>query len=102
MFSIIGISLFYSYIHNCYVLRENGMFELPQGPFTGEFLAENNVTNNDMESICRFCADRYNGIMDTGPAFKFSNIIDAFITSYVLATMEGWPDIMNSYRIYED
>ena len=40
--------------------------------------------------------------MDTGPAFKFSNIIDAFVTSYVLSTMEGWPDIMNSYRIYEN
>ena len=101
MFSIIGISLFYSYFHNCYVLRPNGSFELTQGPFTAEFLEENKI-GNDMESISRFCADRYNGIMDTGPAFKFSNIMDAFITSYVLATMEGWPDIMNSYRIYEN
>ena len=39
--------------------------------------------------------------MDTGPAFKFSNILTSFITSYVLSTMEGWPDIMNSYTIYE-
>ena len=101
MFSIVGVSLFYTYFHNCYVLENNGIFTLPKGPFTGEFLAENNI-GNDMESISRFCADRYNGIMDTGPAFKFSNIIDAFVTSYVLSTMEGWPDIMNSYRIYEN
>ena len=40
--------------------------------------------------------------MDTGPAFKFSNIGTALITSYVLSTQEGWPDIMNSYRVYGD
>ena len=101
MFSIVGDSLFYSYFHNCYVLNNNGIFTLPQGPFTAEFLAENNI-NSDMDSISRFCADRYNGIMDTGPAFKFANIVDSFITSYVLSTMEGWPDIMNSYRIYQN
>ena len=38
--------------------------------------------------------------MDTGPAFKFTNILTSFITAYVLSTMEGWPDIMNSYNIY--
>ncbi len=40
--------------------------------------------------------------MDTGPAFKFSNIFTSIISSYVLSTQEGWPDIMNSYRIYGD
>ena len=101
MFSIVGISLFYSYFHNCYVLQEHGNFILPQDSFGAEFIMSNNV-NYDMPTISEFCAKRYNGIMDTGPSFKFSNIIDAFITSYVLSTMEGWPDIMSSYRIYEN
>ena len=101
MFSIVGISLFYSYFHNCYLLQDNGSFILPQDSFNAELLAKNNVTN-DMPSISDFCARRYNGIMDTGPTFKFSNIIDAFITSYVLSTMEGWPEIMSNYRIYEN
>ncbi len=37
--------------------------------------------------------------MDAGPTFKFSNILNALITSYVLANGEGWPDIMASYVI---
>ena len=99
IFSIVGISLFYSYFHNCYVFRNDGIFELSQGTFDAEFLEANNITNQ-MTSISDFCDRTYNGIMDTGPTFKFSNIVTAFITSYVLSTMEGWPDIMNSYRIY--
>ena len=35
--------------------------------------------------------------MDAGPTFKFSNILNALITSYVLANGEGWPSIMASY-----
>ena len=98
MFSIVGISLFYNYFHNCYVLRENGSFVLSQGSFD-ELLADNNITNS-MGAISDYCIETFNGIMDTGPTFKFSNIIDAFTTSYVLSSMEGYPNIMNSYRIY--
>ena len=57
---------------------------------------------NDMPSIMKFCSDNYNGIMDTGPAFKFSNIATSLVNSYVLSTQEGWPDIMNSYRVYDE
>jgi hypothetical protein len=35
--------------------------------------------------------------MDAGPTFKFSNILNALISSYVLANGEGWPAIMASY-----
>jgi hypothetical protein len=99
MFSIVGISLFYSNLHNCYILNSSGFFDLAIHNFD-EILIESSVEDN-MVAISNFCSQRYNGIMDTGPAFKFSNIITSFITSYVLSTMEGWPDIMNSYTIYE-
>ena len=50
---------------------------------------------NNMPEISSFCADRYNGIMDTGPKFKFSNIFSSLVTAYTLGSMEGWPEIMN-------
>ena len=50
----------------------------------------------------KFCVDKFNGIMDTGPSFKFTNLKTSLITSYILSTMEGWPELMNSYRIYND
>ena len=99
MFSIVGISLFYTNMHNCYILNNEGYFDLAIQSFN-DILVDFEV-DDDMISISNFCADRYNGIMDTGPAFKFSNIVTSFITSYCLSTMEGWPDIMNSYTIYE-
>ena len=98
LFSIIGISLFYENFHNCYVLK-NGAFDLAISSFEDN-LAEYKI-KNDMVSISNFCASKYNGIMDVGPTFKFSNIATSLITSYVLSTQEGWPDIMNSYRIYD-
>ena len=100
MFSIVGISLFYENLHNCYVMKSDGFFDLAISSFENN-LADYEI-NNDMRSISDFCASKYNGIMDTGPAFKFSNIANSIITSYVLSTQEGWPEIMNSYRIYGD
>ncbi len=39
--------------------------------------------------------------MEAGPTFKFSNILEALVSSYILANGEGWTDIMASYvRIY--
>ena len=98
MFSIVGISLFYANLHNCYIMKEGGITELAADDFDSS-LSENNI-NDDMILILDFCSDRYNGIMDTGPSFKFTNIVTSFITAYVLSTMEGWPDIINSYNIY--
>ena len=100
MFSIVGISLFYSNYHDCYILKEDDQFNLAISSFNN-LLAEYDV-NNDITSISKFCADRYNGIMDTGPSFKFTNLKTSIITSYILSTMEGWADIMNSYRMYSD
>ena len=100
MFSVVGISLFYSYFHNCYTLKNHGFWNLAIDSFDN-ILADYEI-KNDITSISRFCADKYNGIMDAGPAFKFSNLKSSLITSYILSTMEGWPDIMNSYRIYND
>lgn len=40
--------------------------------------------------------------MEAAPDFKFSNIFTSMVTCYVLSNMEGWPDIMNSYRAYND
>ena len=100
IFSIVGISLFYENFHNCYILRENGTFDLAISSFEDN-LVEFKI-RNDMPSISKFCSDSYNGIMDTGPSFKFSNIATSLITSYVLSTQEGWPDIMNSYRVYDE
>ena len=100
IFSIVGISLFYDELHNCYSMNSDGSFSLATDSFDSS-MADSEI-NNDKESISNFCSDKFNGIMDTGPAFKFSNIFTSFITSYVLSTQEGWPDIMNSYRIYGD
>ena len=100
MFSIVGISLFYESLHNCYVMKSDGSFDLAISSFENN-LADYEVSN-DMPSISDFCASKYNGIMDTGPTFKFANIANSIITSYVLSTQEGWPEIMNSYRIYGD
>jgi len=97
IFSIVGISIFYENFHTCYIFK-NGMFDLAIDSFEDN-LVEYEV-KNDMPSLSNFCAKKYNGIMDTGPAFKFSNIGEALVTSYVLSTQEGWPDIMKSYRIY--
>ena len=100
IFSIVGISLFYTYFHNCYTLKNHGFWNLAIDSFDN-ILADYEI-RNDITSISRFCANKYNGIMDTGPTFKFSNFKSSLITSYILSTMEGWPDIMNSYRIYND
>jgi len=100
IFSIVGISIFYESFHNCYVMDSKGSFKLAIGSFEDN-LADYEIPN-DMSSISSFCANKYNGIMDTGPAFKYSNIATSIITSYVLSTQEAWPDIMNSYRIYSD
>jgi hypothetical protein len=37
------------------------------------------------------------GNMDSYPNFRFSNIIESMILGYVLAAVEGWPDIMGNY-----
>ena len=100
IFSIVGISLFYENFHNCYTLGESGSFNLAIKSFEDN-LMEFKI-RNDMPSIMKFCSDNYNGIMDTGPAFKFSNIATSLVNSYVLSTQEGWPDIMNSYRVYDE
>jgi hypothetical protein len=100
MFSIVGISLFYTNLHNCYILNSDGYFDLAIKNFN-EILLDYEIPDN-MVSRSDFCSKKYNGIMDTGPSFKFSNIVTSFITSYVLSTMEGWPDIMYSYTIYEN
>ena len=100
IFSIVGISIFYNSFHNCYVMKSNGSFTLAISSFENN-LADYEITN-DMGSIAKFCADKYNGIMDTGPSFKYSNIATSIIVSYVLSTQEGWPNIMNEYRIYSD
>ena len=100
MFSVVGISLFYASYHNCYTLKQDGSFNLATNSFNN-MLAIYEI-QNDITSITTFCADKFNGIMDTGPSFKFSNLETSIITSYILSTMEGWPDIMNSYRIYNE
>jgi hypothetical protein len=100
IFSIVGISIFYNSYHNCYIMNSDGTFKLAIESFEDN-LADYEVTN-DMSSISKFCADKYNGIMDTGPTFKYSNIANSLITSYILATQESWPAISDSYRIYSD
>ena len=81
-------------------MKSNGDFKLAISSFENN-LADYYITN-DMASISKFCADKYNGIMDTSPTFKYSNIATSLITSYVLATQEAWPNISDSYRIYSD
>ena len=100
MFSTVGISLFYSYFHNCYILKSDGNFHLATDSFNN-LLAMYEI-KNDMPSISSFCDNKFNGIMDTGPPFKYSNLITSLITSYILSTMEDWPEIMNTYRIYNE
>ena len=100
MFSTVGISLFYSYYHDCYTLKSDGTFNIATNSFNN-MLAIYEI-RNDITSISNFCAEKFNGIMDTGPTFKFSNLETSLVTSYILSTMEGWPNIMSSYRIYDN
>ena len=100
IFSIVGISIFYSGFHNCYALKPDGTFTLATDGFENELV--DHEINNDFPSISNFCSDKFNGIMDTGPTFMYSNIATSIITSYVLATQEAWPEIMDSYRIFSD
>ena len=100
MFSIVGISLFYNLYHNCYVYSDQGFFTLADVDFR-DYLMIYDI-NSNMIDISTFCADMYNGVMDTGPQFKFANIFNSIITAYVLSNTEGWPDIMNSYRVYSE
>ncbi len=99
MFSIVGISLFYTLYHNCFVYDTDGtIFKIADNNFSSE--ANGNNIDKTMPKISNFCANRYNGIMDTGPTFKFSNILISMVTAYVLSNTEGWPDIMNSYIVF--
>jgi hypothetical protein len=99
MFSIVGISLFYSLYHNCFIYNTDGTtFKVADSDFSDQ-LSINEVSST-MPEISSFCANRYNGIMDTGPTFKFSNILISLVTAYVLSNTEGWPDIMNSYIVF--
>ena len=99
MFSIVGISLFYSLYHNCFVFNNTKtLFTIADNRFS-TLLIENNIKKS-MPDFSNFCAERYNGIMDTGPTFKFSNILISLITAYVLSNTEGWPDIMESYTVF--
>ena len=100
VFSIVGISIFYNSFHNCYTMKSDGTFTLATDGFE-DVLAYYEI-NNDLPSISNFCSDKYNGIMDTGPTFMYSNIATSIITSYILATQEAWPEIMDSYRIFSD
>jgi hypothetical protein len=101
MFSIVGISLFYSNYHNCYVYDNDGTtFKIADNDFSKEYSENNDVAA--MPNFVNFCAEKYNGIMDTGPSFKFSNILISMVTAYVLSNTEGWPEIMNSYRVFND
>ena len=100
MFSIVGINLFANLYHNCYVPGVDSAFKIADTSFA-DYLIEYEIGNN-MPEISSFCADRYNGIMDTGPKFKFSNIFSSLVTAYTLGSMEGWPEIMNDYRVFND
>ena len=100
MFSIVGINLFYNLYHNCFIPGKNVAFKIADNDFSN-YLIQFDVPLS-MPAIESFCAERYNGIMDTGPMFKFSNIFNSLITSYILGTMEGWPEIMQSYRVFND
>ena len=100
VFSIVGINIFYNSFHNCYAMKADGSFILATDGFE-DSLVDASI-NNDMPSISNHCSDKYNGIMDTGPAFLYSNIATSIITSYILATQEAWPEIMDSYRIYSN
>ena len=100
VFSIVGINIFYNSYHNCYALQSDGTFSLATDGFEDK-LVDSGISN-DFPSISNFCSDKFNGIMDTGPTFMYSNIATSLITSYILSTQEAWPEIMNSYRIFED
>ena len=69
--------------------------------YFSDYLATFSVENN-IPSIAKFCADRYNGVMDTGPKFKYTNIFTSLIASYVVGVMVSWSDIMNDYRVFSN
>ena len=100
VFSIVGINIFYSSFHNCYAMKSDGTFTLATDGFEDDLIYYE--INNDFPSISNFCSNKYNGIMDTGPTFLYSNIATSIITSYILSTQEAWPEIMDSYRIFSD
>ena len=100
IFSIVGMKLFYNLFHNCFIRGKDIAFQLADSDFAN-YLDMFHVTNS-MPAIQQFCSDRYNGIMDAGPKFKYTNIFTALITNYALGVMVSWSDIMNDYRMFND
>ena len=98
MISIIGIYFFYDYYYNCYTETSNGLFILSSNNFQ-EILTIYEIPNN-IVSINNFCYNKFNGIMNYGPNFIYSNIKTSLFNSYFLLTKEGLADIMKSHNIF--
>ena len=100
IFSIIGMNMFYPLYHNCFVKGKDVLFQVADFDFM------ENLSLYEVQEykplIEKFCGDRYNGVMDTGPKFKFTNIYTSLISSYVIGVMVSWSDIMNDYRVFSN
>ena len=81
MFSIVGISLFYSFYHDCYILKENDQFNLATNSFNNLLVVYE--IKNDITSITKFCADKYNGIMDTEKSLEKLHLLFIVMISMV-------------------
>ena len=91
MISIVGINLFSSLFFTCYDTLKNPEFE----QFSNSTLS----IKSDSTEYLNTCYE-LQGNFDSLPLFKYSNIVDGMILSYILASMEGWPDIMHDYIKY--
>lgn len=93
IFSIVGITLFSSLFNTCYKPDQNILraFE--------DFYSINSFPY--IENYLNTCYSM-GGSFDYIPKFSFINIFDSMVISYIMSTMEGWPDIMGQYLRYSD
>lgn len=108
IFSIIGMNLFYDLYFDCYI---DGTANTPE--FDDLAVAEGvnistnyrrylNLVSSNIMIILLFYLYLYKcyelgGNWDSYPNFRYGNIIESMITSYVVAAIEGWPNIMSNY-----
>lgn len=95
VFAIMGINLFSDIEYTCYIDEIPNKDNLFSNKTTTLNLRLTNTTTDFLNTCYEL-----NGNMHLVPKVKYSNIIDGIISSYILATVEGYPGISRKYETY--